>query len=60
MKLDIIKVDKSGDSILGNTYLDAIVDITNSDFAIFNIGQFPKELKNGILTRINFIIKCLN
>ena len=51
---DKIKVDKSGDSILGNTYLDAIVDIKNADFAIFNIGLFPKELNNGVLTRVDF------
>ena len=51
---DKIKVDKSGDCILCNTYLDAIVDIKNADFAIINNGLFPEELGPGILTRVDF------
>ena len=51
---DKIKVDKSGDSILGNTYIDAISDITNADFAIINKGLFPEELIPGTLTRVDF------
>ena len=51
---DKIKVDKSGDSILGNTYLDAIVDIKKADFAIINRGIFPEELIPGLLTRSDF------
>ena len=51
---DKIKVDKSGDSILGNTYLDAIVELKNADFAIINKGIFPEELIPGILTRADF------
>ena len=51
---DKIKVDKSGDCILCNTYLDAIVDITKSDFAIINKGIFPEELVPGTLTRVEF------
>ena len=49
-----IKVDKSGDSILGNTYIDAIADIKKADFAIINTGIFPEELIPGILTRVDF------
>ena len=51
---DKIKVDKSGDSILGNTYIDAISDIANADFAIINKGLFPEELIPGTLTRVDF------
>ena len=49
-----IKVDKSGDCTLGNTYLDAIVDIKKADFAIINRGIFPEELAPGTLTRAEF------
>ena len=49
-----VKVDKSGDSTLGNTYLDAIVGIKNADFAIINRGIFPEELVPGTLTRAEF------
>ena len=48
------KVDKSGDCILGNTYLDAIVGIKNVDFAIINRGIFPEELVPGTLSRAEF------
>ena len=51
---DKIKVDKSGDSTLGNTYLDAIVGIKKADFAIINRGIFPEELVPGTLTRSEF------
>ena len=51
---DKIKVDKSGDCILCNTYLDAIVEIKKADFAIINKGIFPEELVPGTLTRIEF------
>ena len=51
---DKIKVDKSGDCILCNTYLDAIVEIKDADFAIINRGIFPEELVPGTLTRAEF------
>jgi 2',3'-cyclic-nucleotide 2'-phosphodiesterase (5'-nucleotidase family) len=51
---DKIKVDKSGDCTLCNTYLDAIVDIKKADFAIINRGIFPEELVPGTLTRGEF------
>ena len=51
---DKIKVDKSGDCILCNTYLDAIVGIKNVDFAIINRGIFPEELVPSTLTRRDF------
>ena len=51
---DKIKVDKSGDCTLGNTYLDAIVGIKNADFAIINRGIFPEELVPGTLSRAEF------
>ena len=49
-----IKVDKSGDCILCNTYLDAIKEIKNADFAIINRGIFPEELVPSTLTREDF------
>ena len=49
-----IKVDKSGDCTLGNTYLDAIADIKKADFAIINKGIFPEELVSGTLSRAEF------
>ena len=51
---DKIKVDKSGDCTLCNTYLDAIVDIKKADFAIINRDIFPEELVPGTLTRAEF------
>ena len=51
---DKIKVDKSGDCILCNTYLDAIADIKKADFAIINRGIFPEELVPCTLTREDF------
>ena len=51
---DKIKVDKSGDCILGNTYIDAVDDIAKADFAIINKGIFPEELIPGTLTRADF------
>ena len=51
---DKIKVDKSGDCTLCNTYLDAIVGIKGADFAIINRGIFPEELVPGTLSRAEF------
>jgi len=51
---DKIKVDKSGDCTLCNTYLDAIVDIKGVDFAIINRGIFPEELVPGTISRAEF------
>ena len=51
---DKIKVDKSGDCLLCNTYLDAIVGIKGADFAIINRGIFPEELVPGTITRAEF------
>ena len=52
---DKIKVDKSGDCIfLYNTYLDAIMEIKEADFAIINRGIFPEELVPSTLTRRDF------
>ena len=51
---DKVRVDKSGDCILCNTYLDAIVGIKKADFAIINRGIFPEELVPGTLSRAEF------
>ena len=51
---DKVKVDKSGDCILCNTYLDAIKEIKEADFAIINKGIFPEQLVPSTLTRADF------
>ena len=51
---DKTKVDKSGDSILGNTYVDAILEMKKADFVIINKGIFPEVLIPGIMTRAEF------
>ena len=51
---DKIKVDKSGDCILCNTYLDAVAEIKKADFAIMNRGLFPGELVPGVVSRAEF------
>jgi len=51
---DKIKVDKSGDCILCNIYLDAVVEIKKADFAIMNRGMFPEELIPGVVSRAEF------
>ena len=51
---DKIRVDKSGDCILCNTYLDAIKEIKNADFAIINRGIFPEDLVPSTLNREDF------
>ena len=49
-----VKVDKSGDCILCNTFTDAIVNISKVDFVIINRGIFPEELVPSVLTREDF------
>ena len=49
-----IKVDKSGDCILCNTYADAITNIKKVDFTIIIRGIFPEELIPSTLTRGEF------
>ena len=49
-----IRVDKTGDCILCNTYLDAIKEIKNADFAIINRGLFPEVLVPKTLNREDF------
>ena len=49
-----VKVDKSGDCILCNTFTDAIVNISKADFVIINRGIFPEELVPSFLTREDF------
>ena len=51
---DKIRVDQSGDCILCNTYLDAIKEIKNADFAIINRGIFPEDLVPSTLNREDF------
>ena len=49
-----IKINKSGDCTLCNTYLDTIVDIKGVDFAIINRGIFPEEFVLWTISRAEF------
>ena len=50
-----IKIDLSGDSLLGNLMMDAIRNITNTDISIVNFWMFQNEVSPGILTLFDFI-----
>ena len=52
---DKIKIDLSGDSLLGNLMMDVIRQITNTDISIVNFWMFQNELYPGILTLFDFI-----
>ena len=51
----ILKVDNSGDSLLGNLFLDAMRNISQADFSISNIGMFKNEILPGILSHIDIM-----
>ncbi len=53
-RFDKIKLDKSGDCTLCNTYLDTIVDIKGMDFSIINRGIFPEEFALWIINHPEF------
>ena len=48
-----IKVDYSGDSLLGNLFLDVMKNISQADFSISNSGMFKNEITPGILSYID-------
>ena len=50
-----LKVDNSGDSLLGNLFLDAMRNISQADFSISNIAMFKKEILPGTLSRIDIM-----
>ena len=50
-----LKVDNSGDSILGNLFLDAMKNISLADFSISYIGMFKNEILPGTLSYIDIM-----
>ena len=50
-----LKVDDSGDSLLGNLFLDAMKNISQADFSISNIAMFKNELLPGSLSYIDIM-----
>ena len=52
---DKIKIDLSGDSLLGNLMMDAIRRITDTDISIVNFWMFQNEVNPGFLTLFDFI-----
>ena len=52
---DKIKIDLSGDSLLGNLMMDAIRQITDTNISIVNFWMFQNEVYPGVLTLFDFI-----
>ena len=50
-----LKVDNSGDSLLGNLFLDAMKNISQADFSISNIAMFKNEILPGTLNQIDIM-----
>ena len=50
-----IKIDLSGDSLLGNLMLDVIKNITRTDISIVNFWMFQNYLSPGYLSLLDFI-----
>ena len=50
-----LKVDNSGDCLLGNLFLDAMKNISQADFSISNIGMFKNEILPGTLSYIDIM-----
>ena len=50
-----LKVDNSGDSLLGNLFLDAMRNISQADFSICNFAMFKNEILPGTLSQIDIL-----
>ena len=50
-----LKVDNSGNSLLGNLFLDAMRNISQADFSISNPGMFKNEVLPGTLSHIDIM-----
>lgn len=50
-----IKIDLTGDCLLGNLMMDVIKNITNSDISIVNFWMFQNYLSPGYLSLLDFI-----
>ena len=48
-----INIDNSGDSLLGNLFLDIIKNISQADFSIGNTGMFKNEITPGSMSYID-------
>ena len=48
-----IKIDNSGDSILGNLFLDIMRNLSQADFSIANTGMFRNEITPGSMSYID-------
>ena len=48
-----INIDNSGDSLLGNLFLDIIKNISQADFSIANTGMFKNEITPGSMSYID-------
>ena len=48
-----ITIDNSGDSLLGNLFLDIIKNISQADFSIANTGMFKNEITPGSMSYID-------
>ena len=50
-----IKIDLTGDSLLGNLMMDAIKNITKTDISIVNFWMFQYSISPGKLSMLDFI-----
>ena len=50
-----LKVDNSGDSLLGNLFLDIMKNISQADFSISNSAMFKNEILPGTLSQIDIM-----
>ena len=48
-----IKIDNSGNSILGNLFLDIMKNISQADFSLANVGMFRNEITPGSMSYID-------
>ena len=48
-----IAIDNSGDSLLGNLFLDIMKNISQADFSIANYGMFKNEITPGSMSYID-------
>ena len=48
-----IKIDNTGNSILGNLFLDIMRNISQADFSLANVGMFRNEITPGSMSYID-------
>ena len=52
---DSLRINISGDSLLGNLMMDAIKNLTKTDVSLVNFWMFQSEISPGILNLLDFI-----